>query len=153
MRVFAVGRLRDGAEAVLFERYNTRLRQPIVVTEIPEQAGPPHEAKRRENLALRAALPERGFVVALDHGGTMPDSVTLASMMQRWQAQASPLCFLIGGAEGLDQETLTRADAVLSFGPMTWPHFLARAMLAEQIYRATTIASGHPYHRRGRPED
>jgi 23S rRNA (pseudouridine1915-N3)-methyltransferase len=61
------------------------------------------------------------------------------------------VCFLIGGAEGLDAAVLARADAVLSLGAMTWPHFLARAMLAEQLYRARSIATRHPYHRDGRP--
>jgi len=61
------------------------------------------------------------------------------------------VCFLIGGAEGLDASVLARADAVLSLGPLTWPHMLARAMLAEQLYRAQAIRTGHPYHRTGRP--
>jgi len=69
----------------------------------------------------------------------------------RWLEQARPVCFLIGGAEGLDASVLARADAVLSLGPLTWPHMLARAMLAEQLYRAQAIRTGHPYHRTGRP--
>jgi 23S rRNA (pseudouridine1915-N3)-methyltransferase len=64
---------------------------------------------------------------------------------------ARPLCFLIGGAEGLDRTVIARADFTLSLGRMTWPHLLVRAMLAEQIYRARSIAAGHPYHRFGRP--
>jgi 23S rRNA (pseudouridine1915-N3)-methyltransferase len=64
-----------------------------------------------------------------------------------------PLCFLIGGAEGLDAPVLQRSDFVLSLGAMTWPHLLVRAMLAEQLYRARAIAAGHPYHRAGRPSD
>ena len=61
--------------------------------------------------------------------------------------------FVIGGAEGLDAAVIGRADHVLSLGPLTWPHFLVRAMLGEQLYRARAIASGHPYHRAGRPTD
>jgi 23S rRNA (pseudouridine1915-N3)-methyltransferase len=72
-------------------------------------------------------------------------------MLERWLATGCAPCFLIGGAEGLAASVIARADYVLSFGALTWPHFLARAMLAEQIYRARSIATGHPYHRAGRP--
>ena len=121
------------------------------MTEIPEAPGPPHEAKRRENAALRAAVPANAFAVALDLGGPAPDSPGLTALLARWQAQQAPLCFLIGGAEGLDEATLDLAGARLSLGPMTWPHMLARVMLAEQLYRAQSIAAGHPYHRGARP--
>ena len=72
-------------------------------------------------------------------------------MLERWLATGRTLCFLIGGAEGLDAQVIARADYVLSLGRLTWPHFLARAMLAEQVFRARSIAAGHPYHRAGRP--
>ena len=81
----------------------------------------------------------------------MPDSEELARLLERWLAAGRPVCFLIGGAEGLDAPVIARADYVLSLGRLTWPHFLARVMLAEQVYRARSIAAGHPYHRRGRP--
>ncbi len=77
----------------------------------------------------------------------MADSAGLAALVERWLGMGRPVCFLIGGAEGLDAPVLRRADHVLSFGAMTWPHMLARVMLAEQLYRARSIASGHPYHR------
>jgi 23S rRNA (pseudouridine1915-N3)-methyltransferase len=100
---------------------------------------------------LLAALPDAAFVVALDLGGAMPDSEELARLLERWLATGRTPCFLIGGAEGLDAAVLARADYVLSLGRLTWPHFLARAMLIEQVYRARSIAAGHPYHRSGRP--
>ena len=78
----------------------------------------------------------------------MPDSVELARLLERWLATGRPVCFLIGGAEGLDAPAIARADYVLSLGRLTWPHFLVRVMLAEQVYRARSIAAGHPYHRR-----
>jgi 23S rRNA (pseudouridine1915-N3)-methyltransferase len=71
--------------------------------------------------------------------------------VERWLGMGRPVGFLIGGAEGLDAPVVARADATVSLGAMTWPHFLVRAMLAEQLYRARTIVSGHPYHRDGRP--
>lgn len=151
VRLIAVGRLREGPEAELFARYNARLRPAFVVTEVAEGRGAPAEAKRREGEALLAALPATAFVVALDLGGTSPGSEGLAALLERWLGQSRPLCFVVGGAEGLDSPVLARADTVLSLGPLTWPHMLVRVLLAEQIFRARSIASGHPYHRAGRP--
>jgi 23S rRNA (pseudouridine1915-N3)-methyltransferase len=151
MRLIAIGRLRAGPEADLFDRYNTRLRPKLTVTELPEARGDPADVKRRESAALLAALPRQAFAVALDPGGQKLDSAALAVRLDKWLGAGSPLCFLIGGAEGLDASVITRADFVLSFGAMTWPHFLVRAMLAEQLYRARSITAGHPYHRAGRP--
>jgi 23S rRNA (pseudouridine1915-N3)-methyltransferase len=151
MRLVAVGRLRDGPEAELLARYNARLRPALTVTEVPEARGTPAEAKRREAAALLAALPDAAFVVALDQAGEAPDSATLAARLERWLGLGRPLCFVIGGAEGLDATVIARADFVLSLGALTWPHMLVRALLAEQLYRARSIASGHPYHRTGRP--
>ncbi len=121
------------------------------MTEINEAAGSPREAKQRENAALRAALPPRAYAVALDLAGSAPDSVGLASLLAGWQSQQAPLCFVIGGAEGLDEATLAACAARLSLGALTWPHMLCRAMLVEQLYRAQSILAGHPYHRPGRP--
>ena len=151
LRLIAVGRLRGGPEAELFDRYNTRLQPKLTLTEIPEAGGAPAEIKRREGAAILAALPDPAFAVALDLGGKAIDSAALAALLERWLGLGRPVCFLIGGAEGLDAPIIARADHVLSLGPMTWPHFLVRAMLAEQLYRARAIASGHPYHRSGRP--
>ena len=150
LRLIAVGRLRDGPEAELFARYNARLRPGIAVTEIAEARGAPAEVKRREGEALLAALPNAAFVVALDPGGATPDSEEFSRLLERWLAAGRPVCFLIGGAEGLDAPVIARADYVLSLGRLTWPHFLARVMLAEQLYRARSIAAGHPYHRGAR---
>ena len=151
LRLIAVGRLRGGPEAELFARYNARLRPRLEVTEIAEARGAAAEVKRRETQALLAAVHGAAFVVALDAGGAGPDSEELARLLERWLAAGREVCFLIGGAEGLDASAIARADYLLSLGRMTWPHLLARAMLAEQIFRARSIAVGHPYHRAGRP--
>jgi 23S rRNA (pseudouridine1915-N3)-methyltransferase len=153
LQVIAIGRLRDEPEAALFARYAGRMRPKLGLTEIPEARGAPAEVKRREGTALLAALADNAFAVVLDQGGEAPDSARLAVLLERWLGLARPVCFLIGGAEGHDASVLARANYVLSLGPLTWPHFLARAMLAEQLYRARTIAAGHPYHRAGRPRD
>jgi 23S rRNA (pseudouridine1915-N3)-methyltransferase len=121
------------------------------VTEIAEASGPPAELKRRENAAIRAALPSKAHVVALDPGGVSPDSAGFAHLLATWQSQQAPLYFLIGGAEGLDATTLAGCAATISLGPLTWPHMMCRVLLAEQLYRAQSILAGHPYHRAGRP--
>ncbi len=151
MRLIAVGRLRGGPEAELFARYAGRLRPELALTEVPEGVGSVAEVKRREAAALLAALPAGGFAVALDLGGAAVDSLALSGLVERWLGLGRPVCFLVGGAEGLDGSVLARADYVLSLGLLTWPHFLVRGMLAEQLYRARSISSGHPYHRAGRP--
>jgi 23S rRNA (pseudouridine1915-N3)-methyltransferase len=151
LHLIAIGRLRSGPEAELFERYNARLRPKLVLNELPEARGASVEIRRREGASLLAALPASAFAVALDLGGEAPDSERFAALLDRWLVQGRPVCFLIGGAEGLDAAVLTRADYRLSLGALTWPHFLVRAMLAEQLFRARSIAAGHPYHRSGRP--
>jgi 23S rRNA (pseudouridine1915-N3)-methyltransferase len=147
----AVGRLKPGPEAALFAAWNARLRPPFTVVEVAEGRGGPAEIRRREASALLAALPERAFVVALDLGGESPDSDGFARMVERWRGLGRRLAFVIGGAEGLDPKVLERADQRLSLGPMTWPHLLVRSLLAEQLFRAQAILSGHPYHRGWRP--
>lgn len=151
LRIIAIGRLRQEPEAILFQRYADRIQPRLTLTELPEAKGSPAEVKRRESEALLRALPSHAVVVALDLGGQQPDSATFSQWLERWLATGREPCFLIGGAEGVGQPVLDRADQVLSLGVMTWPHFLVRAMLAEQIYRARSISQGHPYHRAGRP--
>ena len=152
MHVIAVGRLRNCPEAELFDRYNTRLRPRLTVVEVPESRGGSAVVKRQEAAALLSALPRDAFAVPLDLAGHALDSEALAAKLRQWAELARPICFLIGGAEGLDRPVISRADFVLSFGALTWPHFLVRAMLVEQLYRARSMARGHPYHRAGRPD-
>lgn len=147
LHVIAIGHMRSSPEADLFVRYSTRSRPKILLTELAEARGATAEAKRREGAALLSALPDRAFVVALDPAGETLDSERLARRLEQWLAAGRPVCFLIGGAEGLDSPVIGRADYILSLGSLTWPHLLARAMLAEQLYRARSIAAGHPYHR------
>jgi 23S rRNA (pseudouridine1915-N3)-methyltransferase len=149
--LIAAGRLKAGPEAALFAAWNARLRPPFTVLEVPEGRGTPAEIRRREGAAMMAALPERGLAVALDLGGEAPCSEDFARMVERWRGIGRRLAFLVGGAEGLDPAVLARAEARLSLGPMTWPHMLVRALLAEQMFRAQAILSGHPYHRGWRP--
>jgi 23S rRNA (pseudouridine1915-N3)-methyltransferase len=140
-----------GPEAELFARYAGRVRPPVVLTEVGEGRGSPLEIRRREAAGLLAALPANGLAAALDLDGEAPDTAAFAARLAGWLEAGRPVCFLVGGAEGLDRAVLDRADHVLSLGRLTWPHMLARVMLAEQIFRARAIAAGHPYHRAGRP--
>src|ERR1700710_2060898 len=127
MHLIAVGRLRDGPEAELFQRYNVRLRPRLTVVEIPEGRGGALVAKQKEGAAMLAALPSKAFVVPLDLGGDVLDSETFGERLDHWSGGSRAICFLIGGAEGLDISVIRRADQVLSLGAMTWPHFLVRA--------------------------
>ena len=150
-RLLAVGRMRAGAEAALFAQYNARLRPPLDVLEFAEARGSPAEIRAREAAALLAALPPNALLVALDLGGTAPSSEALAALTARWEESARPIHFAIGGAEGLDAAVAARAAHRLSLGPLTWPHLLVRALLAEQLFRAQCIRANHPYHRGWRP--
>jgi len=143
--------MRAGPELELFRRYAKRITPRLNLTEIPDGHGACIEIKRREADSILAALPMSGFAVALDHGAPAPASEAFAQTLDTWLADGKSIAFLIGGAEGLDKRVLVRADHILSLGPLTWPHMLVRIMLAEQIYRARCIATGHPYHRAGRP--
>jgi 23S rRNA (pseudouridine1915-N3)-methyltransferase len=150
-RLLAIGRIKPGPEAALFAQHNARLRPPLEVSEFAEARGSPAEIRRREGAAILAALPVGALLVAMDLGGAAPTSEALAALTTRWMEAARPLAFAIGGAEGLDPSVLARAEARLSLGPLTWPHFLVRGLLAEQLFRAQCIREGHPYHRAWRP--
>ncbi|MDO9500507.1 23S rRNA (pseudouridine(1915)-N(3))-methyltransferase RlmH [Falsiroseomonas sp.] len=151
-RLIAIGRMKPGPERALFEQHAARLRPALAVTELAEAQGAnPAEIRRREGAALLAALPEAAFAVALDLGGAAPTTEALAALVTRWDEAARPVCYLIGGTEGLDQAVLDRADHRLSLGSLTWPHFLVRGLLAEQLFRVQAIRTNHPYHRAWRP--
>jgi 23S rRNA (pseudouridine1915-N3)-methyltransferase len=150
-RLVAVGRFKSGAEAALFQQYNARLRPPLELVELAEARGSPAEIRAREGQAILALLAPQALLVALDLGGEAPSSEALARLAERWEAAARPIVFAIGGAEGLDAAVTARAAHRLSLGPLTWPHLLVRALLAEQLFRAQCIRANHPYHRGWRP--
>lgn len=147
MLLIAVGKLRQGPERALFDRYTERLRPKLQLRELAEANGSAGEIKRREAVAILAAVPPSALVVALDGRGQQVSSPALAALLDRWQQQPRQLVFVIGGAEGLGEAVLAGADMLLGLGPMTWPHMLARVLLVEQLYRGQSILAGHPYHR------
>ena len=147
--IAAVGRSRRDAARELYDDFADRLPWPLELREVEERKPLP-SAKRiqREGEKLLAALPPGATMVALDGGGRQLSSTALAKTLARWRDDGvRHLGFVIGGADGLDKALTGRAELVLSLGAMTWPHMLVRAMLAEQLYRASCILSGHPYHR------
>lgn len=147
--IAAIGRAARGPERDLYEHYAARIRWPLALRELEEKRKlPPPQLILRESELLLDAAPAKAVLVALDRRGKVLDSAAFAGRLGRWRDESVPdVAFLIGGADGHPESLLKRATLVLSFGAMTWPHLLARAMLAEQIYRAQQLLAGHPYHR------
>lgn len=151
--VATVGRAKGGPARDLYEDYADRLGRgpigPVSLKEVEVRGSfPPAELRRREAELLRAAAPAGAHLIALDERGRSLTSADFAAHLGRWRdAGTSELACFIGGAEGLDEAIRREAALVLSLGPMTWPHLLVRALLAEQLFRANSILTGHPYHR------
>jgi len=138
LHVIARGRIGRSPEAELVQRYIQRIAWPTRVTELPDRGG---------------RMPSAGpatITVLLDEKGAELGSMAFADRLGRWRDDGMREArFLIGAADGFDDAARAEADLLLGFGAMTWPHMLARAMLAEQLWRATSILAGHPYHREG----
>jgi 23S rRNA (pseudouridine1915-N3)-methyltransferase len=155
--IAAVGKLKQGPERELFAHYVARADaigrklglSPLGVIEVAEAKAAAAKARAEaEAQALLAKVPSSHKVICLDPGGDQLGSEGFAKgLAQIRDGGAQGLAFLIGGADGLGLAALFKADRVVSLGPMTLPHGLARIVLAEQIYRAGTILAGHPYHR------
>ena len=147
--VLAVGRAKAGPLRETYQHYAGRLTWPLTLKEVEERRRlPAKQLMEREAELLLAALPRQASCIALDSRGAQLSSEAFAKLIATsCENGQSNIAFLIGGAEGLTKPLLARADKVLSLGAMTWPHLLVRTLLAEQLYRAQTILSGHPYHR------
>jgi len=138
LHVIARGKIGRSPEGELVGRYAKRIAWPLRLTELPESGG-------------RVPEPQTPFrTILLDERGSQPSSEELAGMLQGWRdAGIREARFLIGAADGHSRADRDVADLLLAFGKATWPHLLARAMLLEQLYRATSLLAGHPYHRAG----
>ncbi len=153
MTLVAIGRAKPGPHRDLFEHYAERLGHGLLgglrLKEVEERRPlPPVELKRREAELLLGARPKDARLVALDERGKTLASGDFAALLGRWRDEGvQDLAFAIGGADGLDESVREAAALTLALGPMTWPHLLTRALLAEQLYRAQSILTGHPYHR------
>ena len=138
LHIIARGKIGRGPEAELVERYLKRITWPVKVTELPESGG---------RMPSRAGS---GVTILLDEKGEQIPSLQLARRLEGWRDTGKREArFLIGGADGFEEAERASADLLLAFGRTTWPHLLARAMLAEQLWRATSILANHPYHREG----
>lgn len=138
LHIVARGKIGRSPEAELVQRYLKRVAWPTKVTELPDKGGslPP--------------MPSNGVLIALDERGASLSSADFARKLEGWRDNGvREARFLIGAADGHDNAERAGADLLLSFGAATWPHMLARAMLAEQLFRATSILANHPYHREG----
>jgi 23S rRNA (pseudouridine1915-N3)-methyltransferase len=138
LHIIARGKAGRGPEAELAERYLKRLSWPNKLTELPESGG------------KAPAAAGQSVTILLDEKGEQLGSMDLARRLEQWRdGGRREARFLIGGADGFGEEERASADLLLAFGRATWPHLLARAMLAEQLWRATSILANHPYHREG----
>jgi 23S rRNA (pseudouridine1915-N3)-methyltransferase len=138
LHIIARGRIGRGPEAELVERYLKRLTWPSKITELPESG-------RKMPPAAAGSV-----TILLDETGEQLSSVAFARKLERWRDDGRREArFLIGGADGFDDQMREGADLLFGFGKATWPHLLARAMLAEQLFRATSLLANHPYHREG----
>ena len=138
LHIVARGKIGRSPEAELVGRYLKRIAWPTKMTELPETGGkvPP--------------LPTENLIIVLDERGRAVSSIELAKMLESWRdAGKREARFMIGAAGGHEEQQRRDADLLLSFGAATWPHLLVRAMLAEQLFRATSILANHPYHREG----
>ncbi|KQT66000.1 MULTISPECIES: 23S rRNA (pseudouridine(1915)-N(3))-methyltransferase RlmH [unclassified Aureimonas] len=157
LTIAAIGRMKAGPERDLAARYLDRLAKsggPLgldyagLIEQPESRAGTAPERKRDEAARLTAGLPDKTAFVVLDETGKILSSEDFAETIGRLRDEGlRDLALLIGGPDGIEPELRGRARLVLSLGRMTWPHQIARILLAEQLYRATTILSGHPYHR------
>ena len=138
LHIVARGKIGRSPEADLIARYAQRISWPFAITELPEAGG------------KIAELIAPAKVIALDESGTTMGSTAFAKLIEGWRdSGVREARFLIGAADGLTPDERATADLLWSFGAMTWPHLMVRAMLAEQLYRATSIIARHPYHREG----
>lgn len=136
LHVLARGKIGRSPEAELVARYERRLGAAIRISELPDTGGRMPESADRTRIVL------------LDERGKNLSSEEFAAILGKWRDEGvRETRFLIGAADGHDEASRREADLLIAFGKATWPHLMARAMLAEQLYRATTILSGHPYHR------
>jgi len=146
--IAAVGRDRSGPARDLFDEYCRRCSWPIRLVEVaPRSAIPIERRLAEEGARLAAAIPREAALIALDQRGRLLGSRAFATRLDAWQQRRGDLAFLIGGPDGLAEDLIERAELVLALGRLTWPHRLVRVLLAEQLYRASTILAGHPYHR------
>ena len=158
LSVLAVGRLKSGPERDLVDRYRQRVEgigrslgiAAFEVVELAESRARREDDRRAEEAAALLERAGSAVLVAFDERGKSPTSEAFADRIKQWRDEGRPaLACVIGGPDGLDPKVRDRADLVVSFGALTLPHQIVRVLVLEQLYRALTIITGHPYHRGG----
>lgn len=138
LHIIARGKIGNSPEAQLVDRYMKRIKWPKKITQLPETGG-----------KIPPQLPQAKTIL-LDEKGEALSSMQIAKVIEKWRdSGVGEARFMIGAADGFSDADRDDADLLISFGMMTWPHLMARAMLAEQLFRATSILANHPYHREG----
>ena len=147
--IVAAGRWKAGPEKDLYEKFEKRIQPSLLLKEVDQKRkGSKVERLHREGAIFLKAVPDGAQIIAMDENGKNLSSMGLANQLQLWSNDGvQKTAFLIGGADGHDKNVLESANIILSLGPQTWPHMMVRSMIAEQIYRAQSILTGHPYHR------
>lgn len=139
LHIIARGRIGRSPEAELVERYMKRVTWAQKISELPDTGG---------RMPVAA---DNSRTVLLDEGGDQMSSLEFAKLLEKWRdGGVREARFCLGAADGFTPDEREGADKVIAFGCATWPHLMARAMLAEQLWRATSIIANHPYHREGR---
>jgi 23S rRNA (pseudouridine1915-N3)-methyltransferase len=148
IKIIAVGKKHEDWVASGISRYSERLRAPwnIEWVLLPHSAREGATARQDESRAILSRVGDKDFVILLDERGRTYDSPALSRLLEQSLASGRPVVISIGGAYGVDDTLTSRADVVWSLSPLVFPHQLVRLILAEQLYRAQGIASGHPYH-------
>lgn len=147
IKLIAVGRLKTGALRGAYDEYVRRLKWDFVLEELDIRDGGPRQQALENQAILNALSPGAPVIVLDERGKTMKSDAFAQTLQKHFDSGDSTIQFVIGGADGLLDDVRARARHLISFGAMTWPHMLVRVMLAEQVYRAQQILSGHPYHR------
>ena len=138
LHIIARGKIGRSPESELVDRYLKRISWPTKITELPDRGGAMPAAERNSR------------TIIFDEKGEQLSSAQIAELLGRWRDDGvSETRFCLGAADGFDDADRATADKLIAFGKATWPHMMARAMLAEQLYRATSILANHPYHREG----
>jgi 23S rRNA (pseudouridine1915-N3)-methyltransferase len=140
--ILAVGQIKQGPEKDLLEQYRKRITWPLTIKELN-----PRKPSDTSSLILEN-IPDSSAVIALDERGKNLNSLEFSGLIQNYlDSGVKNLSFLIGGADGFEETIRSKADHLISFGRLTWPHMVVRALLVEQLYRSQQIINRHPYHR------
>lgn len=149
IRLLCINKLKPGPELELIQKFQKQINWPFEIIEFQSKKKVRHEIIREETLFFEKNIKSGETIILLDESGKNMKSLAFAEMINQTLYQGQKICFMIGGADGFEKTIKEKAHYKLSFGQATWPHMLCRVMLVEQVYRAQSILTNHPYHREG----